>query len=222
MADSLLSAMLESSYRPAERDPGSPGASGGSSGNSGLSRALITNRGTGRIRVCRLVIYDRLVILRCTKKLLAVLGVGQVGVDAPAVDTDWYANLLWCEGRKCLLLTHAATLFTAVQADVRAAELRSTRRLVLGLIGRELASEGLPPDTFGDLAAQDLQVTTTADRSVVGCMTDMAHYWMAGVMSHGGLAKADLAALNRSLRRNINSARGYQRPIELTVKYLNA
>jgi len=162
------------------------------------------------------------VILRCTKKLLAVIGAGRAGAGAPAADTDWYANLLWCERRKCLLLTQAATLFTAVQAGVTAAELRSTRHLVLDLIGRELASEGLPPDTFGDLTAQDFQVTTTADRSVVGCMTDMANYWLVGVMSYGGLAKADLTALNRSLRRNINSARGYQRPIDLTVEYLNA
>lgn len=170
----------------------------------------------------RPVIYDCLVILRCTKKLLAVLGAGRVGVNTPAADTDWYANLLWCERRKCLLLTQAATLFTAVQADVRAAELRSTHRLVVGLIVRELASEGLPPDTFGDLAAQDLRVTTTADRSVVGCMTDMANYWMAGVMHGGGLDRADLVAINRSLRRNINSARGHQRPIDLVTEGLNA
>lgn len=161
-------------------------------------------------------------ILRCTKKLLAVLGAGRVEAGTPAADTDWYANLLWCERRKCLFVTQAATLFTAVQADVSVAELRSTQSLVLSLVARELASEGLPPDTFGDLAAQDLQLMTTADRSVLGCMTDMAHYWQAAVARDGGLAKADLIALNRSLRRNINSTRGYQRPIDLTTTYLDA
>jgi hypothetical protein len=42
---------------------------------------------------------------------------------------DWYANLLWLSGRKCLLLTHAATLLTVLEADVRAADLRDPGRL---------------------------------------------------------------------------------------------
>jgi hypothetical protein len=37
-----------------------------------------------------------------------------------------------------------------------------------------------------------------------------------------GLARSDLAELNRSLRRNINSARGYQPPIELTARRVAA
>jgi hypothetical protein len=38
----------------------------------------------------------------------------------------------------------------------------------------------------------------------------------------GGLARTDLPELNRSLRRNINSARGYCPPIELAARRLNA
>jgi hypothetical protein len=47
--------------------------------------------------------------LRCTKKLLAVIKPGELAAEAPDGE-DWYANLLWFDGRKCLLLTHAATL----------------------------------------------------------------------------------------------------------------
>ena len=44
------------------------------------------------------------VILRCTKKLLAVLGAGRVAEPGPVPDAgDWYANLLWSGRRKCLL-----------------------------------------------------------------------------------------------------------------------
>jgi hypothetical protein len=38
----------------------------------------------------------------------------------------------------------------------------------------------------------------------------------------GGLAIADIADLNQTLRRNINSARGYRPPIELTAERLRA
>jgi hypothetical protein len=114
------------------------------------------------------------VILRCTRKLLTVLG-SAVAEPAPPPDPeDWYANLLWFDRRTCLLLTHSATLFTIFEADVTASGLRATRQLVTGLIGRELRREELPPGTFGDLGQQKVLLATTADRSVLGCMNDMA------------------------------------------------
>jgi len=50
------------------------------------------------------------VILRCTKKLLAVIRPRQL-INCLPDGEDWYANLLWLSGRKCLLLRddeHAA------------------------------------------------------------------------------------------------------------------
>ena len=76
--------------------------------------------------------------------------------------------------RKCLLLTHTATLFTIFEADVTASGLRTTRQLVTGLIGRELRREELPTGTFGDLERQEVLPAKTADRSVLGCMNDSA------------------------------------------------
>ena len=95
-------------------------------------------------------------ILRCTRKLLVVIG-SPVADPAPALDPeDWYVNLLWFDRRKCLLLTHVATLFTIFEADVTASSLRATHQLVTGLIGRELRREDLPAATFGDLEQQEV------------------------------------------------------------------
>ncbi len=158
-------------------------------------------------------------ILRCTRKLLDLIRPAALAEDAPGPE-DWYANLLWLDGRKCLLLTHAATLFTVFEPDVRAAGLRDTRTTVTGLIVRELAREGLPADTFGELATATVALAKTADRSVLGCMNDMAYYSEAIVYQAGGLAAADLAGINRALRRNILSARAYRQPIELAAERL--
>ncbi|MGH3394775.1 MAG: DUF6933 domain-containing protein, partial [Streptosporangiaceae bacterium] len=103
--------------------------------------------------------YDHLVILRCTGKLLRLLGTGPAAGPDPAPDVeDWYANLLWSGGRKCLLLTHAGTLFSIFEPGVRATHLRDTHHLVTRLVGRELAREGLPSATFGALGEQELVV----------------------------------------------------------------
>jgi hypothetical protein len=110
---------------------------------------------------------------------------------------------------------HAVSVF---EADVRAAGLRDTHRLATGLIARELARERLPPATFGPLDGQELILARTADRNVVGCMNDMAVLCEHAITSSGGLRQADLADLNRALRRNINSARAYQRPVDVATR----
>jgi len=163
------------------------------------------------------------VILRCTKKLLAIIGPSLAAEPAPAPNgEDWYANLLWFNGRKCLLLAHSATLFSIFEADVRAADLRATGLLVTRLIRRELRSEGLPPSTFADPDPERVILAKTADRSVLGCMNDMAFLCEHAISGSGGLQSTDIAALNRSLRRNVNSARGYRPPIQLTIARLAA
>jgi hypothetical protein len=160
------------------------------------------------------------VILRCTKKLLTVIRPQQL-IDCMPDGEDWYANLLWLSSRKCLLLTHAATLFTVFETDVRAAELRDPGRLVTGLITRELLREQLPADTFGSPDPASVILAKTADRSILGCMNDMAFMCETMTTRSGGLADTDIADLNQALRRNINSARGYQPPIELTVQRMD-
>ena len=160
-------------------------------------------------------------IVRCTKKLLAVLGAGRVAQPGPALDSeDWYANLLWIDGRKCLLLTHAATLFSVFEPDVRAADLRATHRLVTGLVERELRREDLPSATFGNLRSQELTLAKTADRSVLGCMNDMAFLCEVAIAQAGGLAHCHPAELNQALHRNINSSRAYRPPVELAAQRL--
>jgi len=160
------------------------------------------------------------VILRCTRKLLSLLRAEPAADTAPDAE-DWYASLLWFDGRKCLLLTHAGTLFSVFEADVRAADLRDTRRAVTSLISRELARDGLPAETFGAPGEKELIIAATADRSVLGCMNDMAFLCGHMIAQPGGLRNADLAGLNQSLRRNINSARGYQRPVDLAAQRIS-
>ena len=88
----------------------------------------------------------RLVILRCTKKLLAVTRPRQLA-DCPPDGEDWYANLLWLSGRKCLLVDPCRDAVQRLRGHVRAAGLRTRVFLVTGLIGRELRREQLPAET---------------------------------------------------------------------------
>jgi hypothetical protein len=74
----------------------------------------------------------------------------------------------------------------------------------------------------GLLHPADVSLAKTANRRVLGCMNDMAFMCETVTIRSGGLASTDIADLNQALRRNINSARGYQPPIELAAQRLRA
>ena len=158
------------------------------------------------------------VMLRCTGKVLALL---RVSTPATAVvetsEEDWYANLVWVDRRKCLLVTHAGTLFSVFVPNVTAAGLRPIGPLVVSAIETALRAEGLPVDTLGELDAQEVTVAKTADRRILGTMNDLTVTAEHVVATAGGLARCDIDALNHALHRTINSITGYVPPIELVA-----
>jgi len=159
-------------------------------------------------------------LLRCTSRLLQTIG-GKtkptLSTAAPASSNDFYANLIWIEGRKCLLVTHAGTLFSIFTPDVRADDLRPLGRFVVPLIKDALNSEGLPSDTFGRLLDDDVELAKTADRSVLGCMNEMAWFSELVIMDAGNIRLLDVAQLNHELRRLIFGPLGSAHPVELAT-----
>jgi hypothetical protein len=155
-------------------------------------------------------------------KLLDRTGARPTLALASPIDDDWYVNLIWLDRRKCLLLTQAGTLFSVLAADVRQADLNQIGPLVVALIEGELGAKGLPIDTFGLLDPAMVQLAKTASRSVLGCMNDMSFICKYAVIEARGLALCDIPALNRELRRTINSPRGYARPLDLAARWPRA
>ena len=157
-------------------------------------------------------------MLRCTSRLLDLLGRRDVTlVDDPPTDEDWYANLLWVDRRKCLLLTHAATLFPVFAVDVRKPDLRPPGPFVVAQIRGALADERLPAGVLGELDADDVSLARTASRSILGFMNDSALACRYSVEQAGGLEHTDLDAVNRSLRRQLHNRGGYHQPLDLVL-----
>jgi hypothetical protein len=113
------------------------------------------------------------VILRCTARLLALLGVKPERLTLVSAN-DWYANLLWIERRKCILMTHAGTLFSVFAPDVRKADLAPLGGFAVSAIQRALVAEGLPREALGRLDPADVRVAPTASRSILASMNEMA------------------------------------------------
>jgi len=158
------------------------------------------------------------VIVRCTARLRAVLGAqAQLPAADPVVSPDdFYANLLFIDRRKCLLVTHAATLFSVFCPDVRAAQLRPLGPFLVGRIVAQLEAEGLSERALGELDGGQVTIApTTEGRSVLGCMNDLALTCRLASEDAGGLGSLDLAGLHHVLQRQLYTARGYVPAIDL-------
>lgn len=156
-------------------------------------------------------------IVRCTGKLLNLLGKRAVTlVEAPPGDDDWYANQLWLDRRKCLLLTNASTLFPILATDIRKRNLQP-----LGPLPRRRARGCAPPGEPAhrrawparpprDLSRPDRKPARARrhDRDRFQC------HWH--LESNGCLDEIDTAALNHHLRRTLHHHNGdYHRPLDL-------
>jgi hypothetical protein len=162
------------------------------------------------------------VVVRCTGKLLNLLGKCSVTlVDAPTSDDDWYANLLWIDRRKCLLIVHAGTLFALFAADIRVSDLRPLERRVVELLASALLEEGLPIDALGRLEPSKVRLAKTASRHVLGVMNQMAFEIGWHVDQAGGLWNVEVDELNSHLRRSLHTKDGdYRVPLELVHERL--
>ncbi len=161
-------------------------------------------------------------VLRCTAKGLDLLGFRRLSlVEVPPSDDDWYLNLLWFDRRKCLLLTHAGTVFSIFIPDVRKADLAPIGPYVIDAVVAALRAEGLPVDALGELDSHDLLLTKTASRQVLGFMNEISSHISYAVYGHSDVRELDAVALNSRLQRTPHNHGGrYATPLDLVAERL--
>ncbi len=152
-------------------------------------------------------------IVRCTARLLKLLTPGELA-DVPPAQDDWYANLIWIDRRKCLLVVHADTLFPVFVADVCKPQLSNFGDYLAGAVATALTGEGMAADCLGRLDPAQVRVARTASRSVLGVMNDMASMSQRIAEQAGGITSLDVEDLNAFLRRTPYKRDGYFRPID--------
>jgi hypothetical protein len=152
--------------------------------------------------------------------MLDVIGGKPEIVDIEPTVDDWYANVVYIDGRKCVLLVHDGTLFSSLMLNVGVGLLRPIRGYVYSQIVRALEGEGFPPDALGDADYRQIRLARTCSRSLLGSMNDMVIMARHIIRSEGGLERCDVARLNHLLHETPNGARGFATPLELVSRRL--
>src|SRR6266508_243150 len=155
--------------------------------------------------------------------MLDLLGGCSVNLsEPPPTDDDWYLNLLWIERQKCLLLTHAGTLFSSSGQTFGARISAQSATTWLRPSIPSSALKSLPTDTFSELEPESVRFAKTASRSTLGFMNEMAVELRYFIADAGGLRRSDIDVLNHGLRRTLRNRGEYVRPIELVTRRLTS
>ncbi len=148
---------------------------------------------------------------RVTKKLAKATHVNLAAALAapPNPEHEWFADLFWVDGKKCVIWVHRTTLLTFVRPAVVAAELREFQGLFRYEFRSAMAAMALPEvllARFGIYHPEDYAPTN--DRGIVGSMLDYRKMFEHMVEAEGGLARAPIAEINAKLNDSPMSVLG--------------
>ena len=154
-------------------------------------------------------------VLRCTRKLLKELRVKDADLvpesETPSLLGDWYAHILFIERRKCVLFTHADTLFSFAEVGLCRPAFDRIGDVFRNRLEESLREEGVPADRV-DMVLMEyehLPLGRTESRSILGSMNDFAHHLKWHMASKGGLMHGDLPSIQRWLNDMPMGAIGY-------------
>jgi len=142
-------------------------------------------------------------IMRCTAKLLNELGTKPAIVPTePPCLSDWHANLIWVERKKCVLFTNDQTLYSFLIQVKKPLSEDFGKLFRLGLL-KSLMSEGLDDACGAYMIGKQgaIVLTKTNSRSILGSMNDLAFQIKCMIRAMGGFVNADLSEISRELNR---------------------
>ena len=143
-------------------------------------------------------------VLRCTKKLLTELKTKtSEGTIFSNEVGSWHANLLRVEGRKCILFTNDATLYSFLVSGLKKTQFENFIEVFGQNLFKNLLWENFPQNQIEIVLDEhrEIIIAKTNNRSVLGSMNDLAFQLKYRIGAMGGLVNVDLAELNHELNR---------------------
>ncbi|MEN8264226.1 MAG: hypothetical protein ABFR82_12265 [Nitrospirota bacterium] len=132
-------------------------------------------------------------LIRCTKKLQKEMGLkkSDVSENEPSESYlgSWHANLIYIDGKKCLLFVNDKTLFNFIVPDILRAQIRELSNIFKVTLECVLSSEGVPESAKTKIMSEyeSIQYANTNSKSVLGTMNDLAFHYKYLIQSEGGV-----------------------------------
>lgn len=138
---------------------------------------------------------------------------------------SWHANLIYIDGKKCVLFVNDKTLFNFIIPDISRAQIRDLSSIFKVNLECVLAAEGIPENAKAIIMSEyvSIQYANTNSKSILGSMNDLAFHYKYHIQSEGGVHSHAVPCIISKLNRMPMGALEYVFPIEaLKAVYENA
>lgn len=128
----------------------------------------------------------------------------------------WHANLIYIDGKKCVLFVNNRTLFNFIAPDVSRVQIRELNALFKDGLKNVLAGENLEDAIEERICAEYAEVAygNANNRSVLGSMNDLASHYKFHILREGGISSPAIPSIISRLNRMPMGAIGHGYPIE--------
>jgi len=151
-------------------------------------------------------------ILRCTKKLITTYGLLVVEDTADnKMFSEWYANLIYIERKKCILFTDSKTLYSLLLLDIKKADIINIDEIFYKQLYRSLLQIGIKEDLIKRIIPQPLKMifSKTQNKSILGSMNDYAYQYKYIILAKGGIGYIDIDDIIQNINETPMGLIGY-------------
>jgi hypothetical protein len=158
-------------------------------------------------------------LFRCTAAMRTMLGLKDNDLaeeSADASPTEWYCHQVTIDRRKCVLFTHAVTLYSFMAPGVRKDDLRNFTAFFQFNLLANLVLQGFSSAQIAAFPMTDpIAFAKTNNRSILGSMNDFINACRLFVELDGGVVNTDFGEVNRRLSTTLMSGIGMNHPVDL-------
>jgi hypothetical protein len=151
-------------------------------------------------------------ILRCTKKLINVYGLSVVEDTADKkIFSEWYANLIYIDGKKSILFTESKTLYSIILLDIKKADITNIGEILYKQLFRSLLQIGIKEEILTRFIPKPIKIiySTTHDKRILGSMNDYAYQYKYTILAKGGIRNIDIDEIIHNVNETPMSLIGY-------------
>jgi len=160
--------------------------------------------------------------LKCTKKVLDEIGIKTPVAIEPRDNAteplgDWCVNLLRTQRKKFLLIVNEKTLFSILVPEVKKAQIQNIAVVFRKALFAALIDEEFTAEQAEKLLTEydEIGISKTTDRSVLGSMNDYAYHYKSFVERCGGFENCRIPLLMMHINRMPMGAKNYAYPVDL-------
>ena len=129
---------------------------------------------------------------------------------------SWHANLIYIDGKKCILFVNDKTLFNFIVPDISRAQIKELSSIFKVKLECVLTAEGVSERVKTKILSEyeSIQYANTNSKSILGSMNDLAFHYKYHIQSEGGVHSYAVPSIIKKLNHMPMGALEYVFPIE--------